>query len=195
MRYAKYALAALALGAISPVGTPPTGSAQSFPNGQSIPPGSGIVPIGGEPVRRGNGADNLFQNEVQLTLSGEAACERDVANLLSEYSHTQDEKKRSEIKTKISGLLDQQFDHQQKRRDLEVKRIEAQLSKLRDLIKKRSDSRQTIVQKRLDQVLSDADGLGWTPSSGNNAPRAGFYPSPFNNSPGGQGFGINRNSP
>src|SRR5271166_1540529 len=100
MKYAKYALAALALGAISPVGNrPPMGLAQS------IPGGPGTTPIAGQWA-------DIYQKDVQQTLSADAASERDVLNLLSEYSNTQDEKKRSEIKTKIGGLLDQQFDHQ-----------------------------------------------------------------------------------
>jgi hypothetical protein len=52
---------------------------------------------------------------------------------------------------------------------------------LREIMRKRSESRQTIIDKRLDQLLREADGLGWTLPPGTTAPRNGFnygYPAP-----------------
>jgi hypothetical protein len=99
-------------------------------------------------------------------MQSEANGEREVANLVAEYGRTESETQRGKIKGKLAEVLEKQFDLQQTRRDLEVARIEAQLKKLRDLMRKRSDARQTIVEKRLDQLLREADGLGWTPPSG-----------------------------
>jgi len=165
MNYARFGLAAIAvgLGSFTLLGTlPPSGLGQ-VANPDLV---GGNNRFGGSVPLHSQVVLDQSNNDVQLLLSGEAACERDVANLLSEYSRS-DEKKRAELKGKINGLLDQQFEHQQKRRNLEVTRIEAQLTKLRELIKKRADARPTIVQKRLDQLLSEADGLGWTPPQGN----------------------------
>ena len=52
----------------------------------------------------------------------------------------------------LAEALQKQFDLQQKRRDLEVAHIEAQLKKLREVMRKRGESRQTIIDKRLDQM-------------------------------------------
>ena len=60
----------------------------------------------------------------------------------------------------------------------EVKSIEDQLKKLRDVLKKRSDNQQSIVKNHLKQLLREAEGLGWAP------PRAG-----------NSGFNFNYNSP
>ena len=62
--------------------------------------------------------------------------------------------------------MEKEFDLQQKRRDLDLVRVEARLKKVRDLMKKRSEARQSIIDKRLDQLIREAEGLGWTPPAG-----------------------------
>ncbi len=91
-----------------------------------------------------------------------------VGQLIGEYSKTQDETKRASIKSELTTLLDQQFNMQQKHREAEVKNIEDQLKKLRDVMKKRSENRQSIVNNRLEQLLREAEGLGWAPPHGSN---------------------------
>ncbi|HEV3024616.1 MAG TPA: hypothetical protein VGX76_19205, partial [Pirellulales bacterium] len=45
--------------------------------------------------------------------------------------------------------------------------IEARVKKLREVINKRNEAKRSIIDKRLDQLIREADGLGW------NAPAAG----------------------
>ena len=92
-----------------------------------------------------------------------------VGQLIGEYSKTQDETKRASIKSELTTLLDQQFNLQQKHREAEVKSIEDQLRKLHEVMKKRADNRQSIVNNRLEQLLREADGLGWAPPHAGNA--------------------------
>jgi hypothetical protein len=100
--------------------------------------------------------------ELAKVQNDEARVQQEAAALTEEYSRTEDEGQRAKIKAKLSGALQKQFDLQQKRRDLEVARIETQLKKLQELMRKRSEARKTIIEKRLDQLLQEADGLGWT---------------------------------
>ncbi len=44
--------------------------------------------------------------------------------------------------------------------------LEARIKKVRELMQRRSAERQTIVEKRADQLLREADGLGWAPPQG-----------------------------
>jgi hypothetical protein len=104
--------------------------------------------------------------ELAKILEDESSLDGQVHDLVGEYAATQDEGKRAAIKAKLAPLLDKQFDLQQKRRELEVARLEAQIKKVRDLMKKRAEGQKSIVEKRLDQILRDADGLGWTPARG-----------------------------
>ena len=114
--------------------------------------------------------------ELGKLLAEEGRIEHETAGLIAEYSRTEDESQRGKTKAKLSATLEKQFDVQQKRRDLEVVRIEAQLKKLREIMRKRGESRQTIIDKRLDQLLREADGLGWTPPHGGPVPQHALYP-------------------
>jgi hypothetical protein len=96
----------------------------------------------------------------------EASAHREVQSLMREYKATEDADKRDKIKTKLSAALAKQFDAQQKRRDLELTRVETQLKKLRELMKKRGEERKTIIERRVDQLVRDAEGLGWAPPPG-----------------------------
>jgi hypothetical protein len=100
--------------------------------------------------------------ELQKLHAEEVSAEREVAGLLAQYAKSTEDAARSKAKAKLSTALEKQFDLQQQRRELEASRIETQLKKLRELMKKRTDARQTIVEKRLDQLVREADGLGWT---------------------------------
>jgi hypothetical protein len=108
-------------------------------------------------------------NELHTLLSEESKAAEGGTRLMKEYAGTDNEDMRAKIKTKLGEALGKQFDLQQKRRELELSRLEARMKKVRDLMKRRSDARTTIIEKRLDQVLREADGLGWgapqTPNS------------------------------
>jgi hypothetical protein len=128
--------------------------------------------------------------EAHKLMESEASSEREARRLVDEYAHTEGESQRAKIKSKLSEVLDKQFDLQQKRREMEVAQIEKQLQKLRELMRKRSEARQTIVEKRLDQLLREAEGLGWTPPSGGGAygnRQQNFYAPvlPYPPNPGG----------
>ena len=72
---------------------------------------------------------------------------------------TDDEKEK--LKAKIADVLDKQFDQRQRRHESEIEALEAQVKRLKELVRLRNERRQEIVAKRLEQVLRDAEGLGW----------------------------------
>ena len=93
-----------------------------------------------------------------------------------------DDQKR--LKTDLRDMLTKQFDVQRQRRELELSRIEERVKKLRDQIKKRNDARDTIIDRRLEQLTNEADGLGWgQPESPAISPerRALYYGGPVPN--------------
>jgi hypothetical protein len=128
---------------------------------------AGPGPGGFYPVPAPGGAPR--DNELLTLLSEESKAAEGGTRLMKEYAGTDNEDMRAKIKTKLGEALGKQFDLQQKRRELELSRLEARMKKVRDLMKKRSDARTTIIEKRLDQVLREAEGLGWgapqTPNS------------------------------
>jgi hypothetical protein len=146
-------------------GPPVAGQAQDVPRNNFYPLQGGNVPY----------LDNQFHlefapgakdPEMQKLLGEEAKSEREADGLLKEYAHKENASDRAKIKAKLTEVLGKQFDAQQARRDVELARLETQVKKLRELMKKRSDARQTIVDKRLDQLISAAEGLGWNTSPG-----------------------------
>jgi hypothetical protein len=104
-------------------------------------------------------------DEMSRLNAQDAQLAHEAESLAKQLADASDEKQRSEIKEKLHATLTQQFDAQQKVRELEVSRIEAKVKKLRDTIAKRNDARRTIIDKRFDQLLSEADGLGWNSPS------------------------------
>src|SRR6185437_8882618 len=83
--------------------------------------------------------------------------------LVAQYAATEDDEQRGGFKTQLAESLSQQFSVQQQLRESELARVEARVKKLRELNEKRRAAQQTIVEQRLDQLLREADGLGWTP--------------------------------
>jgi hypothetical protein len=69
--------------------------------------------------------------------------------------------KRDKIKDQLTETLGKQFDARQKRHQAEIAVLEKQLKKLKDLVDKRKENRREIISKRLDQLVRDAEGLGW----------------------------------
>jgi hypothetical protein len=104
--------------------------------------------------------------ELNKLLVAESNAEREVSGLVREYSRKEDDKERAKIKEKLSAALSKQFEAQQKRREHELAKVEAQVKKLRELMKKRGEERKTIIDRRLDQLMREAEGLGWTPPPG-----------------------------
>ena len=94
--------------------------------------------------------------------------------LASQYAGATDDAERQKIKAQLAELLGRQFEVQQQIREDEVAQLEARVKKLRGLIEKRKEARQSIVDKRLEQLLRDADGLGWTGGPSGGSPT--FFP-------------------
>lgn len=64
---------------------------------------------------------------------------------------------RVKLKEELTKLLDEHFDVRQKRRELQIKRMEEDLQKLRANVAKRNESRREIVGKRLNELTGDTN--------------------------------------
>jgi uncharacterized protein YgbK (DUF1537 family) len=137
-----------------------------------VPGPPGAVVVGQQVQATDEQSDELAQlNALDAKLGQEAD------SLAKQLAESTDGKRRDEIKAKLQETLVEQFDTQQKVRELEVSRIEAKVKKLRDVISKRNDARRTIIEKRLDQLVREADGLGWnSPTTGSPGYGAVYAP-------------------
>jgi hypothetical protein len=107
---------------------------------------------------------------------GGAKDKAQVAQLAQQYVKSAKEDDKKEIRKKLSDALGQQFDQLAGQQQKELEDLEKQVSALRALLKKRHDSRDAIIDRRLDQVLQEAEGLGWGTHS--TAPQAPYYSVP-----------------
>jgi hypothetical protein len=91
----------------------------------------------------------------------EAAIAQQAEQAAHRVSEAKSDSDRDKAKSDLRELLEKQFDLRQQRHEKEITALETQVKKLKDLVRKRTDNRREIVSKRLDQVLNDAEGLGW----------------------------------
>jgi hypothetical protein len=125
--------------------------------------------VSGQPGSRGDpaiAAAKPADPQMQQLLDQESAARHTVAELVENYAHAESDKDRAALKPQVAKALENEFVAQQRRRSLELDRIEAQLAKVRERLRKRNDERQTIIDKRLDQLVREAEGLGWSETSG-----------------------------
>lgn len=107
-------------------------------------------------------ASQLEQSHSKLDREGES--------LASQYAEATDDVERQKIRAQLAELLSRQFELQQQIREDEVAQLEARVKKLRGVIEKRKEARQSIVGNRLEQLLRDADGLGWAEAPSGGSP-------------------------
>ena len=68
---------------------------------------------------------------------------------------------RENIKAEINEVITIHFDVRQERRDLQIKRMEDELKKLRESMTRRNESKDQIIKKRLAELVGNEDDLGF----------------------------------
>ena len=122
----------------------------------------GMMPPG--PMGVAFGVDD--DPEVAELVQAEATLANESQELVARIAEAENAQDRKKIAADLREVLAKQFDAQRKRRELELTRIENQVRKLREQIKKRDDARDTIIDRRLEQLVNEAEGLGWAPAAG-----------------------------
>lgn len=81
--------------------------------------------------------------------------------LLDTYNETLDDKIKQGLKAQLKAILARQFELQHNRRAEELEQLQLRLAELRAKLEKRANAKSTIVERRLEQLVSDLEGLGW----------------------------------
>jgi hypothetical protein len=100
--------------------------------------------------------------------------------LAKQYAKAEKEDEKKDIRKKLADVLGEQFDLQMKQQQKELEDLEKQVANLKTMLKKRVDAKSAIVDRRIDQLAQEAEGLGW---SGPNGVHSFF-------NPGGAGFSF-----
>jgi septal ring factor EnvC (AmiA/AmiB activator) len=91
------------------------------------------------------------------------------AQLAKQYVDSKKEDEKRSIRKELTNVLTQQFDHQIQEQQKELDDLEKQIANLRSVLKKRLEAKSTIIDRRIEQLIQDAEGLGW------NAPSSPHY--------------------
>lgn|SRR5262249_13369479 len=89
--------------------------------------------------------------------------------LSQRYAKTEKEDEKKALHKELSQVLGEQFDLHLQEQQRELDELEKQVAKLKTLLKKRKDSKESIVERRFEQLVQEADGLGWNAPHGSGA--------------------------
>jgi flagellar motility protein MotE (MotC chaperone) len=92
------------------------------------------------------------------------------AQLAKEYVKAEKEDAKKEIRKKLAESLANQFDQHVANQQKELDDLEKQIATLKDLLKKRAAAKNDIVERRLEQLIRNAEGLGWNAPSSPRTP-------------------------
>ncbi len=99
------------------------------------------------------------------------------AALAKQYAGTdkENEPQRLAVRRQLIQLLTQQFDEHAQQQKKELESLEAEIARLNAQLKKRLAAKEKIIERRFDQLVEEAEGLGW--SGPGRAQPSSYYPS------------------
>lgn len=156
------------IGGGSPAAGEPGTDFSAAPGSSGPPPGGAPAaspagyPQGGPPPGMMMGGSGMMGPVMSQSQIQEMNLAHYAKSLLSRYGKEQKPEVKEKIKSDLRSVLHQQFRLQHQRRDAELARVERRLADLRARLKKRGDAQSTIVDRRLEQLVNDVDGLGWS---------------------------------
>jgi hypothetical protein len=113
------------------------------------------------PSNKAAGTFTFYGKDHLALTSEEARLSMEADQLARQIGQAKTDDDKEKLKAKFTVVLDKQFDQRQRRHESEIQSLEAQVKKLKELVRLRNDKRREIVAQRLEQVLRDAQGLGW----------------------------------
>jgi hypothetical protein len=150
-------------GGFGPGGPGGPGPGGGFRPGDGRGRGPGGFGLGfGGPPGMGPGGEGFFPEDPEMAALNRAEYDldqqtRDLADKLRGMKKGDGEK----IKAEITEVVTKHFDVRQQRRELQIKRMEDELKKLRESMTRRNDSKEQIIKKRLAELVGNEDDLGF----------------------------------
>jgi peptidoglycan hydrolase CwlO-like protein len=117
-----------------------------------------------QPAREGQTSTFFYQtpafygNRHNWSLHNEDAA---IAPLVQRLKDAKSDTDIEKLKGQLDDALEKSFAMRQKRHTQEIEELEAKVKTLKELVAKRQEKRREIVANRREQILRDAQGLGW----------------------------------
>ena len=115
----------------------------------------------GDLFQTGRGPFGTVDPAQRKLAADEAAIASRATELTRQLEAADSDTSRNEIKAKLREVLGNQFDARQKRHNLEIEALEAQIKKLKDLVQKRQENRVEIIARKFEQIVRESEGLGF----------------------------------
>jgi hypothetical protein len=77
------------------------------------------------------------------------------------YEHSSSESEKQKIASDLKTVLNQLFDMKERSRTLEVEHLEKELKQLKESLKVRKQSKNEIINRRLNELIGKGDYLDW----------------------------------
>ncbi|MBI5779847.1 MAG: hypothetical protein HZA49_10415 [Planctomycetes bacterium] len=91
----------------------------------------------------------------------ERRMETEIKGLAMQCRKSQDNAEKEELKKQIKVRLEKLFDLRETQRETEIKRLEEQLTKLKEKMKTRKANRDKIIERRGKELIGEEDDMGW----------------------------------
>ena len=114
-------------------------------------------------------ADLLMQNQWNYSVPAQSIHQTLLAqshSLAQEYVKSDNDDQKKAIRERLTEVLVRQFELHLKEQQKELDDLEKQVAKLKAVLKRRKDVKENIVERRLEQLVQEADGLGWNAPGG-----------------------------
>lgn len=106
--------------------------------------------------------------------SGGSVDPRRVQKLVNSWKDTKDAGEREKLEKSLRDALKQEFESRLESHEREIKELEEKVRQLRDRLALRKEKQSEIVDHRLEQILRDAQGLGWGTDAANSSDASYF---------------------
>lgn len=98
----------------------------------------------------------IFKRDRDLT--------RDTRTLLATYAKTTGSAKKQEVAESLKQTVAEHFGIKQQIRETQLVELETRVKRLRELHDNRESAKATIIEKRFQLLIDEANGLGWSSS-------------------------------
>ncbi len=95
--------------------------------------------------------------EMSVLDESDAALEQRTAEVVERYQNAEEESQRSEIKAELAKVVNAHFEIRQRKRALEIERLEKQLEELRAVVERRNANRAVIIDRHIQELLNSDD--------------------------------------
>ena len=89
---------------------------------------------------------------------------RDTRTLLATYAKTTGSAKKQEVAESLKQTVAEHFGIKQQIREIQLVELETRIKRLRELHDNRESDKSTIIEKRFQRLIDEANGLGWNSS-------------------------------